>query len=544
MSKDLKYIDDLVKKSLNDLTIEFPIGSWEMLEKNIPKKGFFRLDISSFNIYYLSMIAVASITIIVSLNFNKAEKLIPIKNQIANTKINDKQEIEDEINDENINDAKKINTDKNDTKESSNSFNIKNINATNNTLPKEENAIKQENTTQDLVSALNSSKPNIKNNQKENIVKEHSNKDNYLQLENINQSNNTKKGSTFFIKENKKDIQTKTIISTENSNNQSEVKVNELNNNINLTQKTEAPIIEKIEGKSVVVIENQQQQAYPDTVGQNAKGENIIIETTHWSIDLYAAELYNNPITTSNFSQNDATASLIKKSQSPSYSSSLGGNFNYSFKNWMIQLGVSATQIGEKNTFENKTLMIDSLISGYDQVPYSYYDVDTIWFYNLDSLLIGVLDSLPIYDSTLETGYNNIPIWDIDSNNITKKYTVQNKYTYLEIPLIFGYEINRNKFSYTLRAGLITGIFLNAKGSTISFDDSKTVTSLNKETPFLKTNFTLLFGCGLNYKLTENYSLISEFMYRKSLNSLFDNSYPISQKYNTIGLKLGVRYTF
>jgi len=516
MSKDLKYIDDLVKKSLNDLTIDSHIGSWEMLEKNIPKKGFFRLDISSFNIYYLSIIAVASITIIVSLNFNKAEKLIPIKNQIANTKINDKQEIEDEINDE------KINTDKNDTKESSNSFNIKNINTINNTLPKEENAIKQENTTQDLISALNSSKPNIKN----------------------NQSNNTKKEPTIFIEENKKDIQAKTIISTENSNNQSEVKVNELRNNINLTQKTELPIIDKIESKSVVIIESQQQQAYPDTVGQNAKGENIIIETTHWSIDLYAAELYNNPLTKSNFSKNEATVSLIKKSQSPSYSSSLGGNLNYSFKNCMIQLGVSATQIGEKNTFENKTIIIDSLISGYNQVSYNYYDVDTVWFYNLDSLLIGVLDSLPIYDSTLEIGYNNIPIWDIDSNNTTKKHIVQNKYTYLEIPLIFGYEITRNKFSYTLRAGLITGIFLNAKGSNISFDDSKTITSLNKELPFLKTNFTLLFGCGLNYKLTENYSLISEFMYRKSLNSLFDNSYPVSQKYNTIGLKLGVRYTF
>ena len=162
MSKDLKYIDDLVKKSLNDLTIESPIGSWEMLEKNIPQKGFFRLDVSSFNIYYLSMIAVASITIIVSLNFNKAEKLIPTKNQIANTKINDKQEI--------------INADKNNIKESSNSFNLKNNNTINSISPKEKNIIKQKNTTQDLISTLNTSKQNTKNNYDESIVKGSNNK--------------------------------------------------------------------------------------------------------------------------------------------------------------------------------------------------------------------------------------------------------------------------------------------------------------------------------------------------------------------------------
>ena len=319
--------------------------------------------------------------------------------------------------------------------------------------------------------------------------------------------------------------------------------------NIDKSNKSDVPISKKNDETPPIIANSEEQnnknilkekdivniEAYKDTICKNALGEYIIIETTKWSMDIYFSPLYNKSILSCQLSENTNYVNLVKNAESPALSYSFGVNINYSFKNFLFQTGISYTNLGDNFKAENINIDIDST---------SYYDYNHSGYYNLDT--IGFNDSIPIIDSTwIDVIVDSTLITEYDSNLTKTPVTILNKYTYLEIPVIFGYEFKRKKITYSLKGGLITGFLLNAKGKTISLIDNTAITDFDKNSlPFLKTNFTLLFAFGISYNLNTKINLFAEPYYRHTVGSMFNKNYEIYRKHYSFGLKLGIRYVF
>ena len=152
---------------------------------------------------------------------------------------------------------------------------------------------------------------------------------------------------------------------------------------------------------------------------------------------------------------------------------------------------------------------------------------------------------MPILQETITTPIDSALVTDYDSSSTKTIYSNKNTYSYFEIPLIIGYEFKKSKFTFTPKVGLITGIFINSRGKTISLIDRESIVDISKnDLPFIKANFTLLLGMGVNYQMNNNMSLLAEPFYRTNLNSILSENHYISQRFNNIGIRFGVRYRF
>lgn len=223
---------------------------------------------------------------------------------------------------------------------------------------------------------------------------------------------------------------------------------------------------------------------------------------------------------------------------------SIGLNAGYQYKNWLLQTGLTYSQINEDF---NDTLItnISDSISYYEYYFTGHHELDTAYFTFIwdpdDSLYILV----PYLHDTFITDLDSAQNWQTYNNTTRRFYNNLNKYTYLEIPVSLGYEFKYQRFSIIPRIGGIIGILLNAKGRSISFYDHDALIELDKnKLPFLKTTFSWMVGLGINYRFNDHFSLITEPFFKQNLNSIYTNRHPFSQRFSTAGLRAGLKYEF
>ncbi|HRI00205.1 MAG TPA: hypothetical protein PK006_04060 [Saprospiraceae bacterium] len=124
---------------------------------------------------------------------------------------------------------------------------------------------------------------------------------------------------------------------------------------------------------------------------------------------------------------------------------------------------------------------------------------------------------------------------------------INNKYSFIDIPILAGYEFEMRDFVLSANLGL--GLNLSAKqsGRILSPD----LTGLyNLEGPFegnnqiYKTNVgaSLMGSFGLNYKLRPRLTLLLEPSFRYFIKDITTPSYALSHKYFQTGLLIGLRY--
>ncbi len=244
---------------------------------------------------------------------------------------------------------------------------------------------------------------------------------------------------------------------------------------------------------------------------------------TEYSVGLYYAPSYFYNRYSASIPEN---LKLMEDTYSPEWNYSFGGYFGVKRKNWTLQTGISYSRYKERFNYTTYDISIDSIdVLIYDTLD-SYYVVngnDTDWVYITDTNYEKQADSV------------NTPV--------TNKYL--NKYLYFEIPLIIGYEINKEKkLSYTVKAGTIFGIFYKAEGKTFLFDDNNKVYELKDNSPFVKMNISLFFGLGFNYHISDKISLMVEPSFMQNIKSVFKKDYPVSLKRSVAGIRFGVQYSF
>lgn len=119
------------------------------------------------------------------------------------------------------------------------------------------------------------------------------------------------------------------------------------------------------------------------------------------------------------------------------WSSSWGLMYRAQLKSYDIGVGLNWIQNGEKVNYSTNVLSYMYM----DSVTLVGFEIDSIYDQNTQQVII---DSIPIYDSlTVNTEVNDSVF-----------YTGENKYTWVSIPLQFGYRIKWNKFSIIPRVGI------------------------------------------------------------------------------------------
>jgi len=331
--------------------------------------------------------------------------------------------------------------------------------------------------------------------------------------------------------------------------------------------------------KDTVIIRDTIKMVIRDTIFKD-KAKDILSKGTDfsaWSIDAYYSPMmFNISTKTPNNMQEN-----IDTSYSSIYNWSLGLNANYKIKNFNIQAGVAFTKYTENytytdeqittNKYNDKRFMavgnytyidkytdwviygshteieLDTVSSSYELVEHQIEHatiIDTVWSYNIDSSAVIVMDSTKVikYDTITAIKYDSVDVVVVDTIKEIHFVDVRNQYSYIEIPIMIGYEFNsKHKFSYVINAGLVTGIFINAKGKGITL--SNEIVDLNS-LPFMKLNLTGMATAGVHYKFTTEMSLILEATFRKNFTSIYKPDYFIEKRFNSLGLRIGVKYRF
>ena len=229
---------------------------------------------------------------------------------------------------------------------------------------------------------------------------------------------------------------------------------------------------------------------------------------------------------------------LRNGSEKPQLSYHLGVNYKTYYKKWFLSIGVNYHNYKDQATYSLPTIDIDSAISSYMvfQNTYKYITTGYIQNPNDTNSLIPVLTLQVKQDTSLvNTVY-------YDTTEVVKDYTYSNTYSYIEVPIMFGRVFHHKQFIFDLSGGVSWGRLIKYESSIPNLENNKLIDIHQTENIITKNSFNGIFALGIGYQINEGSLLFARPEFRYNLNSLFESSYPINQKYLQIRLSLGMRF--
>ena len=201
------------------------------------------------------------------------------------------------------------------------------------------------------------------------------------------------------------------------------------------------------------------------------------------------------------------SAYLQKRKESTKFQSAFSAGVRYTkvFNNSMsVRGGVNYSQINEKFTFVQGNLI---------QVTY---------IINANGDTIG---------SYTTTG--------------TRYKTTINRYRSIDIPIVVGYEVGNGKWHANINAGAVVNIYSWQKGDVLDTAGRPvSITTGKNSSPYqFKTNAGIGFigAVSVYYKLTDKLHLMAEPYFRYNFSPMNKETITLKQKYQTAGLRLGIR---
>ena len=208
-----------------------------------------------------------------------------------------------------------------------------------------------------------------------------------------------------------------------------------------------------------------------------------------------------------NLSDTGNSAYLQKRKESTKFSSAFSTGVRYTkvFNNGMsIRTGINYSQINEKFTFSQGSIV---------QVTY---------IINANGDTTG---------SFITTG--------------TKYKTTVNKFRTVDVPVLIGYELGNGKLHANINAGIIVNVYSWQKGDVLdtAYKPVSITTGKSNSAYQFKTNIGIGFmvGTSFYYKLNDKIHLLAEPYFRYNLSPMSNEKLTLTQKYNTAGLRVGLR---
>lgn len=192
-----------------------------------------------------------------------------------------------------------------------------------------------------------------------------------------------------------------------------------------------------------------------------------------------------------------------------------------SINNFFIQSGINT-----RFTHDKGQMTVD-----YRRYLGSYEDVYLVTF---DSTENGVIPTY--YTETVE-------VFDTIAHYAAAD--TKARYTYLEIPVMFGYRYSFGKFSLFANAGPAASFRIGKYlPEAREPEDNAKIVNVNYQVPLRSSiDWQLLVGAGFDYQLADKLSFSMEPTYRQSLKSEYDLA-GTRGKTSSFGLRLGLNYKF
>jgi len=138
---------------------------------------------------------------------------------------------------------------------------------------------------------------------------------------------------------------------------------------------------------------------------------------------------------------------------------------------------------------------------------------------------------------------NMVPVYDSVQHNLHQQ--TQNQYTYLQFPLMVGYQaMESGIFSAYIKAGPSFSFLLNRQEQNIEFyDPDATINQIENYTPTRRnTSIQVLVSVSMKFQLSEKMGFMVEPTYRYYLKSVYDNNNSSLKNPYGIGVRGGLYF--
>lgn len=211
----------------------------------------------------------------------------------------------------------------------------------------------------------------------------------------------------------------------------------------------------------------------------------------------------------------------MNNSISPSIGTSYAIDFKFVKNNWLYGLGGGITRLNEIVNMKPNNLLLK--ITPYQKldtldIRYQIVSGDTIW---------EVVTQTNTYQH-------------IDTTLLSSSY--KNKYTFVEIPISFGYNIPLQDFHIYLSGSLIPSIRIKNNSNVIAGSDKSLMYMEKKNVAAFMLSYTI--NAGIMYPLNNRVYLSGGVVYRNNLSSLFKKEYLVQLDSYSLGVQLGVFHNF
>jgi hypothetical protein len=127
----------------------------------------------------------------------------------------------------------------------------------------------------------------------------------------------------------------------------------------------------------------------------------------------------------------------------------------------------------------------------------------------------------------------------------TRYKTTINRYRSIDIPIVVGYELGNGKLHANINAGAVVNIYSWQNGDVLdTAGNPVSITTGKGSTPYqFKTNAGVGFigAVSVYYKLNDRLHIMAEPYFRYNFSPMNKESITLKQKYQTAGLRLGIR---
>jgi hypothetical protein len=169
---------------------------------------------------------------------------------------------------------------------------------------------------------------------------------------------------------------------------------------------------------------------------------------------------------------------------------------------------------------------------------------DSIGYYNG----ISEFEIVPGYygEDSLVYHYHTVEVRDTLQHHSHQQ--TRNNYTYLQFPVMFGYQAMQSGFfSVYLKAGPGFSFLLNRREQSLNFQAGETarITGIDNYTaPRLQTNIQVLVSLALQFQFSQRLGLLIEPTYRYYLNPVYDVNGESLKKPYGVGIRGGIFFNF
>ena len=191
----------------------------------------------------------------------------------------------------------------------------------------------------------------------------------------------------------------------------------------------------------------------------------------------------------------------------------------YTSENFFIRSGIGISIARDEGKYQ-----VD-----YNEYIGSYEDVYDVTFESSQSGIV------PVYHTKTVEVYDSIEHVSISQS--------KNRYTYLQLPVLAGYEAQKRNLSYTFMAGPCVSFLINKNIPDPKLPGNIKVLSIdNRIADRIDMNWQMVVGMGINYKVNRKFEVALEPTFRYYLNSTYEGNIITSKHPLVFGLRAGLLF--